>query len=167
MPSNIGVTQTYTDLENMIYDIVHKFIRRYSGEFDEILSQANYYFVLAYESYEQGRSSFNTWAYFRIWKGLLNERQKQLKPTYREEDKQEVSTKDFLLVDLLDGLSDDSQFIVQLVLESPKELQELFTVKKEERKSAKIILQEYLKGIGWTIPQIKKSFRELAEVLND
>src|SRR5476651_2599406 len=70
--SSIGIAETYDDVAELVYDTCWKFKRRYGGDFDDLLSQANLAFMESYGSY-QTKYRFSTWVRTIVWNRLLDE----------------------------------------------------------------------------------------------
>lgn len=158
--TNTPVTQTYYDVQNMLYDIAHKFLRKYGGDFEELVSQANLYFMTAYNSFSSKKSNFTTWCYFIVWKGLLNERQKEIKTNYIPCDTNGYD-EDGCFIDFIDELSEDSKIIVGLILDTPNDLKILIERKGGTLPKVKTVIREHLNELGWSMKRITESFSEI------
>ncbi len=168
-----GLTETHLDVENLIYDTVWRFKDRYGGDFDELLAQANYYYILAYDAHD-GKRKFSTWVRFCIWKGLidltrfLREENKYVKVKSLETSNQK--TEGFLstqpLIDLLDEMGEDCCTITNLILDPPFEFPDTPSQVSSPR-NFKASLKRYLcRNLNWTGRRIKETLVEMERIVN-
>ncbi len=172
-----ATTETYFDVQNLIFDTVWKFQRQNGGDFDEMVAEANLIYMKCFISHNPNESQFSTWLRFTLWKGLINfrrfirEENKYMTIQYIEE------IENFHLYpapsyipfwDLVSELSDDTKTIVSLILEPPEIMQSAALRKGTAPCNIKTALRIYLSYIlGWSASQIKDSFKEITAVLND
>jgi len=171
------LTETYIDVENLIYDIVWKFIRKRGGDFEELAAEANLLYVLAFDSYNESKGAFSTWIHFCVWKGLLN----FIKQTRQEnrygvafcgldEGEGQVLGKKscpFSLSEMLEEISEDSKTLISLVFAPPEAITKRELEKGLSPCKTRVYLKGYLYTLGWTSKQIRTSFREIREILNN
>lgn len=74
----IAANETYRDVDKLIYRIIHNFIKRYGGEFDDLLSMCNEAFVEAYITHNHTLASFTTWLVPKLWHKMLREKHKEI-----------------------------------------------------------------------------------------
>src|SRR5258705_348875 len=114
-------TETYHDVEKLIYQSVWEFIRYRGGDFHELLSVANETYLKCYDNpaFDTNRSQFHTWLKNNIRYALLDSRNGR-KTIYNTHKQQEV---DFQIcsckqpakwdcLDLLGRLSRDGKELV-------------------------------------------------------
>lgn len=170
--SKAGIESTYADVERLIWKLVHKFYRSHGAQYgtlEELYSVAGEGFCVAVNRYDRQKAKcFTTYVYMVVQHSLL-----QHVRTCCKRRKTEVlldapqKTTGFNLTEFLEELSDEGKFVVQLILDSPKELlQVLFS--HDDRSSArsyKAGLRKYLKEVGWLNEQISAAFAEIQEAL--
>lgn len=86
------VEDAYCIVENLIRRICWKFQKRYGGEFEEWLSEANEIFMEAFHNHDGTKSAFITWLYYRLNWGLYDRlRERNLNKTvhWTDADNQE------------------------------------------------------------------------------
>lgn len=173
-----ALTETYIDTENLINKIAWSFYDTYGGEFDEWKAEANYLFLLAYDSYKNGKSQFSTWLYLKVWFGLIkymktlrkqcssifpNTNASSIEFVKKELPNKTTQTYLFSPLEMLDGLNTDSKTIIRLILQ-PKEITNKIKTGPHPCHVKKAI-KKYLNNLGWTSRRIKESFKEIKEVL--
>lgn len=61
-----NASETYEECKTLIHSVVWKVIRRYGGDFEELMSEANSAFMDAYQTFD-GSSAFTSWLHTRVW----------------------------------------------------------------------------------------------------
>lgn len=162
-----AATATYTDVEKLIYKLIHKFIRRYGGDFEELKSVANYAFVQAYDEWDSKKSSFSTTVSWYVNMHLLNELRDRIKRSSRVQYKnitgRDANYRQRHFANLLDTLSDDAKEVAKLVIKAPAELIDAMDYGELTPKKA---LRNYLLGLQWSKSRIVQSFNEIREALS-
>lgn len=169
-----ALSETYTDIEKLIYDIVWKFKDRYGGDIGELVAEANLIYVLAFDSYNETKGALSTWMHFCIRKGLLD----FLKSTrqqnryglkfYPLSEAKGVSIQKFRplhLLEMLEEVGEDAKVVIRLVFYPPEgitkeDLEGGFSACRCRR-----YLRQYLHDLGWTGRRIKESFQEIRRIL--
>lgn len=175
-------TETYRDVERLIWKTVYEFQRRYGGEFDELLSTANLAFAISYNTHDPGKSSFVTWVRNYIWYTLMNDRRPALqhpvaflgdhdvdvKSTSPEPDPFEtalIDPSETAIADLFDLVSEDAAEVLGLVLNAPASLQARVMQKGGTPMNWRSTVREHLLALGWGAKRVNESFREIKEAL--
>ncbi len=167
--------ETYNDVKGLIEKVIGRFQKEFGGNFEDLRSEANLIFILAYDSYNETKGQFTTWTYFSIWKGLLDYR-RQLKKrgftisinSYNPAELiiAKTPTNPLSLIDLLDELKGDSNIIAHLVWESSTEIGKINPQNGNSPCHMRKALKKYLFQLGWTGRRIKESFEEVRRALN-
>jgi len=161
------IAETYQDLQNLIYYTIHKFIKTYGGEFDELLSISNYYFVKYGYGKHNGKSNIASWTTFCIWRGMLEHQRKQaIAHRRRPEDFKIAQYPPSNRIDIIDELSEDAKHILSLVFKTPEELLTTIQNKGGSTKQVKPVLRRHLLKIGWSAKQIRESFNQITEAIS-
>lgn len=166
---------TYEDVRTVLYDLVHKFRRRYGGDFGELVSDANAYFMQAYATYNGDRgSAFSTWFYYRTWRRMLSDlRQRRSQSRRRLYLDNEVmgcyaaKQYNFNMDEFAEGLSQDAKKVVGLIVCPPLDIK-LSCGRRGDHNSAlhyRRAMCEYLKDIGWPRERIMVAFAEISNEL--
>lgn len=169
-------TETYTDVEKLVYSTVHEFIGRYGGEFEELVSEANLAFVIAYHRYTDGTSKFSYWVRYIIWKLLLEQQRNKLRRSPPQpnvslhgDDGEIVFDRgdhpQFCLMEFLDELTEDAKIVTLLAVDTPLGLTKQMVEKGGSGMQRRAVLRDYLEGLGWTAERIKESFTEIGALL--
>jgi len=164
-----NIETTYCDCVNLIRKTVWDFIVKYNkhpSEFDDLMGQADEYFMIAYNTHDKTRSSFTAWLRVRVWYGLVMANGKEMKHTYNQTrpPRPSVHPDNIGLVDLLDSLNEDARNLILLVRSVPADLDKLF--QKARRKPARKHVFHYLKDCGWSRSEILNAFSSLKRLLN-
>jgi len=158
----------YQDVKNWIHSIVWQFCARHPEvDQDDCLSVANMGFMLAMDKYD-GRTEVTTWLGVRIRFNLLS----MLMPRKMDTLVQYSGDQELFdgprnlerrpLMEKVEELSEDAIFVVGLALEAPAEV-----VALQEGKTRRGAIRSYLRSLGWSLQQVRDSFTEIREVLND
>jgi len=163
------LTETYLDMDNLICDIVWKFIKRYGGEFDELKAEANFLFISAVESYQKTKGKLTTWLHHRIWRGLQDSAKTERAQTHFELYEELVSDKHHSnLFLILNELGDDGRTIIKIIFEPPEGITDKDLETGFKSYKTRMYLKNYLSSkLGWTGKRIKESFTEIRQIIND
>lgn len=173
--ATIGCTETFEDVERLMYSVIHKYWRRYGGEFDEWRSEGHRVFMRAYTTYKPENGSFHSWFYFLLVKLFMERIRRETMHNVRHRREYmdfsylaSRSTKAFDADDYCDvlGLSDDARWVVELVTDSPFDIRLALCDKEDARSNVKGALKEFLRDAGWSTKRIFESFREIREALS-
>lgn len=173
----VAATDTYNEVENLIFWTAHEFRKEYGGDIDELIGEAR---VIYWELYsELGRpyirqkeKRFAQAVRYYIRVNLLSERRKQLYRQARGKvsiidpevmDASPQRQSNHWLVDFLDELSEDAATIVAIVLETPGFVWRIESGREDDPKK---FLWSYLRELGWTFARIDTGFEELEEALS-
>jgi DNA-directed RNA polymerase specialized sigma24 family protein len=167
-----ALTETYNDVRLLIYKVTHHFTARSGLPFEELLGESHYIFARAYRNYSSKRGAkFSSFLYFSLHCELKNFIKKQFKHrNLLEVNEEVVGTEDAntFAVGVQSELGADAQAIVQLILETPADIDTLFRWNRVKGKRGVLIcLREHLTDIGWSVEQIRDTFSEIQTVLGD
>lgn len=175
-------TETYQDVQRLIWKTVYEFQRRYGGEFDELMSTANLAFAISYNKHDPAKSSFVTWVRNYVWYTLMNDRRPDIihpvallgendvdvKQTPVEIDPFEISLIDpseAAISDLFDMVGEDAAEVLGLVLNTPDDLHFRIMQKGGTPGNWRSTVREHLLKLGWGAERVRESFREIQEAL--
>lgn len=164
---NTTIAETYNDVQKLIRSVCNRFSVNRGGDFDDLLSEANYCYLTVYESFDESKCKFSTWLYRKIWWHLLEWERTNRRKQYRR--REYVLSSDFDLPlpeqfdieQLCNELSEDAAHVIRLALEK-KEMDSTSYTNESKRR----IIGETLADMGWAGGRILKAFRELTEVLS-
>lgn len=164
------MTESYEDVERLIWDVVHKFHRRHGdlyGTLQELFSEGCVGFTIAYARYNPEKGSFPTYVRMVVSHTLLELVRSETKRRVRLNTTSDVeitdSSRQFSVAEFLDDLSEDARTIVMLVLDTPGDL---LSAMQEDECSPKHLLRQYCAGMGWAAERITKCFSEISLALN-
>lgn len=177
MISRVPVTETYRDVEKLIYKEVGSFQKRFGGDFDELLSEANLAFMRAYKAYDLTRGEFTTLLVTSIRHGMMNVLRSRMKANSRktvsldavgcndtalaEQLADEMEPPKFDLESFAKGLTKDAKTVIEILLDTPTDLESAFFWAGGEERHWKSSIRQYLQSLGWTAVRVKESFLEL------
>lgn len=163
---SVVLQTTYEDVKRLIHSTVHKFYEKYGGDYEELVSEANLAFMVAYNTYNPSRAKFSTWLVRMIvWRLLSLQR---VEAAFSHEPLTDVGemTEVMDLSDLINGMSDDAKTVVNMVIASPRRLTRL--VEKRGRGTPvhyRGALRELLLDLNWTTKQIQATYEEIRNLL--
>lgn len=169
--AHIAITETYYDVENLIFDTIRKFQQRYGGDFEDYASLANEIFLRAYRTYQPGKGKFTSWLVYLVRIQMLEMvrrgamRNARLPRVYPEMEK--MTKESFSLRDFTFELSDDAQTIIHMIFEMPNDVK-LAVMERggpDEPRNIRSGVREVLSDLGWAGDRIKESFNEIREAL--
>jgi hypothetical protein len=165
--------ETYLSVQPLIYKTAKAFARRYGKrDFSEVLSEANYYYQVAYRDWDYRRGVlFSTYLTNKIWHGLLDSNkivQRRHKLCPRVEMPYNLCApilSDFDLEDFLLDLSEDGRTLTLAVISCGPEWFIRYgpdrTIMRNPRKG----VRDLLRSLGWKSCRIDKAFNEVKEAL--
>ena len=165
-------TETYRDVEKLIYRTCYDFARRYGGDIDELVSTGNEAYACAYNSYDPSRNAlFSTWVRTQVWYALMNERKARYRIRERcagdDTETWARNESEFDMDEFAIGLSPDSQHILGLLQTPPAALADVATAKGDHGINWRSTLKSYLRAAGWTHARVAESFAEIAQALQE
>jgi RNA polymerase sigma factor (sigma-70 family) len=165
------MTETYQDVERLIWDVVHKFYAKHGpqyGDRQELFSEACIGFMIAYRVYNPAKGSFPTYVRMVANHTLLEHMRNETKRRVRLDTTSELEPVDthptFSVAEFLDEVSEDAKTIVMLILDTPNDLLHAMQHEQEEY-GVKYLLRQYLSGMGWAAERITQCFAEIAHAL--
>ena len=174
-----ALTETYEDVRGLIFETCWKFQKGHGGDIEELIAEANKLFVLAYDSYDNKKSQFTTWLVSSIKNGLKRFVQTEWRQSHPSLSRvkehnpyQEYEyTESFSVLELLDEMEKDAHIIMQLFLDTPRELFVSAVSSDGKPKHIQVCMRKRLRNrlrqMGWTIRRITKSFDEIAQVIQN
>lgn len=154
----------YKSVRKMITKIVINYKKTRGGEYDELMSVAREYFVLATQDWNPNKSGFTTYVYWRVYYGLLSEAAKIHKQIgFLQDDNRErvddnliESRSSFNIKTFLEEISDEAREVANIALELSSKRKKPIKLKK---------LAEILTETGWAASEILHAFKELRDAL--
>jgi len=181
---NYVLSETYVELQPIIFRIIHKFHSRYGIPLEDLVPVAHKSFVRSCMRYDRTKgTALSSWVYQKLWGDLMDFTRTETRWRRHhasleelvsdiEERASRVETllpkthPDTFMTELKDRLSANAQVVVKIVLESPKAFSKKCAKKNVRTSSAlKRALQAYLREMGWQSSKIKQTFEELIETL--
>jgi DNA-directed RNA polymerase specialized sigma24 family protein len=178
--NRLELDDNYRDCKAILYHTVIRFKRRYGGDLDDLVSEANEAFLRACYSWrEEGGASLKTWVRSKVWHALLKARRKQarrhrLLPTVGAAERLLAGLpqpRAFDLPGLLRELSEGAAEAARLAVEPPLDV--LLAARRHGRGkrlhagARRQAVREYLAELGWSVRRINAAFREIREALGD
>lgn len=171
-----ALTETYEDVKNLIYKTAWKFQASHGGDIKEYIAEANKEFVRAYDAFDSSKEiEFTTLLTTFIKNGLRNflyqewrQSHPSLKRIVKHKPPQQFAEETFSIMELLDEIEEDAQIILQLFLDTPKEVfVNIVNENQNMRIQIKKRLRNRLRQMGWTIRHITESFDEIAQAIQN
>jgi len=160
----------YKDCVNLLHKTVWEFIS-HTGlsprEHEELFSQANLYFMVATQSYNNKDTKFSTWVRIQVWGRLLKayvENQREWERRHQPKMKERVRglyPRPKLPIDLMDELSEDSKILITMLFEDEMDFNKLI----HESKIGIQYVFRFLRDKGWSRVRIHRCFKDLKRLL--
>ncbi len=177
------LTETYKDMQGLIFETCWRYWKQHGGNIDDLIGQANLSFIRAVDSHNETQSKLTTWIVVCIKNDLRNYMIKEYKHTHIASiddedvyDYQNITTPNnsFSVIELLDEMEKDAHIILQLFLETPKEVidnvlvegKQMNRIQRHMKSSMKKRLRNRLRQMGWTLQRIAKSFNDIKEAIS-
>ena len=157
--------EAFKQFKPMIYQIIHRQSCCGICSFDDREGVANLGFIKAYRNFDENKGKLSTVIYNTVRYELLNQCKKNRRNA-------RMYHNDFIVTHASDNrstfweslweLSDDARMIVKTICEAPEEIVSLWLRAKSRRR---ILVFQYLHDLGWSIPQLSESFKEIGDEL--
>ena len=165
--------EAYEQVKNLIYDTVWKFKRRYGGDFEELLSDANYHFIEAWNDYDPDYGTkLSTFVRNAIWFNLIDQLRRKatrdrhiMVSSVTIENQGYTQTRNDPIGDLADELTEDAKTVLELVLNSPAEISAAIWTKGGQPRNFRSCIRTYLQRLGWTAARVTESFDEIRQAI--
>lgn len=170
------IEETYASVQKLIYKVAGDFHRRFGGDFDDLVGEANVAFMKVYEAFDPSRGAFTTLLQHSIVNRLYDvAAMKRRRPAVRLEAvaaESGIPVADWVAAPAetwdelaYQELSEDARTVLKIVVGAPAELRALAKAKGGHAKNWRHALKGYLADMGWTANQVAKSFEEIAGLL--
>jgi hypothetical protein len=185
------LAEAYQDMKGLIIRTAMTFNKRYGGDLDEQIAEANRWFVHAVDTWNPAKAKLTTWIYWCVWNRLQIHRmgestyhyhnqyaEELIEPTHDpgedlpslEQSKHHPKAKDEIdkTEELLDQVSDSARQVICLILFPPEEIEHQLIGRGHQYGRARKCLRRYLaERFHWTIREIRETFREIELALKD
>lgn len=164
-----SIDSAFESVKKLIFKLCYEERRRTQRPFDECLSEAFIAFEKAWKSFDGSRGiKFTTWVARKVrfhFLELNREERRRYRPTKEIQewipDRAGVGMRPW-------ELSQEAQMVTRLILETPKEIQDLLDAIGVQRtpKQYKKAVWRYLRwSCGWSKIRIERVFSEISEAL--
>lgn len=167
------IDETYQDVRLLISKMCNDFVRRFGGDFEELVSTANEVYVDAHQTWQPGSAPFTNYLCICIYRRLIGDWKKARRLrvdslTEPEGGQQQVVDKffDFNRDELYEQLSEEARFVVQLAFSPPDDLGGMIARKGGKMLHYSSTIKEYLREMGWSRAAIRDAWMEVQEILN-
>lgn len=170
------VAETFDEVRKLVFDRVHTFLGRFRVDRAEVVAEAFYGFMLAYDSYDPTVGAFTTWVQFKVDKRLMTLLRKRIDYARKkvvnvgveilETIQDRVQKEQFDSDVLFFRLSKDARDMVKLVLDHPTDVRLLLRqMGTESPGNWRQVIREFFTELDWTPDRIRKTFQEIKEKL--
>ena len=173
-----AISQTYKDVENLIWSVCSDFVKIYGGDIEDAVSDANLTFVKAYEKHDESKGKFNTYLVTAIWNGLISSLRSRIDLKKKRGVSLDAQHGDMSLAEVVEDkrtrkwdrrefasdLSEDAKFVLGLVFDI-KKIEEVAEGKGGEPRNWRSTIRNYLFDLNWAAEEINASFAELGNAL--
>lgn len=175
------IDEGYALVRNLIFDQVHRFRRRYGGDVDELVGEANLAFVRGHEQFVGGvmkngqpiRTEYHRHIRYWVWYELFDAMRARLSrhalvaivPVADYGDYNLAAPAGFDAMEFADELSEDARYVAQLVLDPPVAVSRVAVAKGAQPRNFRSTIRDHLKDRGWANARINAAFGEIKETL--
>lgn len=171
---------TYEDVELLIYKVVNKFHRRFGGDPEEYIAEANLTFQRVYRAYNPALGSFGNVLWTSVWRRLSNINRRNINARQNcrvslDAAKNEANDRGETLaanypdprppaaraMEMLEALSPDARAVAALVFDPPDKVARTAEEKGGQAANWRSTLRAYLAELGWAAARITESFDEI------
>lgn len=167
MKSTMDVETLYYQHINLLHNTVWYFIRLKNlsiAEYEELFSQANLFFMVAYQSYDGKSAKFSTWLRIQVLGRMTKEysiNKWEWEKIFYSRMAQKMERNSVQPIDWLDELSIDAKVLVSFVREGQLDLDKFLYQKTSGIK----YVFHFLRKQGWSRVRISRCFRNLKRLL--
>jgi len=168
--SQDAITETYADIEKMIFHMAWKAVNMFGGDWDDYFSIANEAFIDAYNSFDPDQTQFTTWLWWNVRGRILHSMNKTKMDQMTTNIGDDVEMIDlaerehFDFQRFYDELSIGAKRVVMLVIDSPWDLAEI-AFSNDGPECIRSGMFKQLRRMGWTVAMICDAFVEVREAL--
>jgi len=182
MRASIQCEQTYEDVLGEMKNVCGAYLRRYHGsfDFDDLMSVANEMYMKIYlDPVSKTGTSFKQRLNTAIWRKLSDiygreSRRKMVSIDAKYSDVDvslssivaDPNSKPFQLFEFADGMPEDCVKVLELVFQTPPELDKVIKGKGGEPMNWRSSIRAYLiDTVGWNIDRVRNAFDKIADAL--
>lgn len=164
--------EAYLDNANSLKVISRNFVRRKGGDIEEAESEANLGFMDAVRTYKKRSGPFDKWlrskVYYALFASLRHKLSQRIhRPHIQAEmDDMPLSAIRFSLPDLKSSVSQNSGFIINLVVMQPRDIWERTRlIDNGTNRRLRKAIKEYVLALGWPLKEVHSCFDEIRQAL--
>lgn len=174
----LSMEEGYEIVSKLIFHQVHKFVRDYGGDFEDVLGEAHELFMKGHDHYVGGvrtngvkiTHTYPTAIRRWIWYGLFDSMRSRLKrksiATFEPLNGHETKPgSPFYVMDFVSSLSHDGEYVTELVLNPSEELAMTVEAKGGTMCNYRSTVRSTLRNEGWSKKRINKAFSEITKAL--
>lgn len=153
--------ETYASIELLLHNITHKFSAQYQLPYNDLLSYVHSIYPTIVERYNPTKGTkFSTWVAFATRMSLITHTKKELRHMGYEEINEEIcgsECQSTFLIDLLEDISDDARYIVNIILNEKRSLSRMMQRKnvKQSKRYLKVLTMYLRDRMGWSSARIE------------
>lgn len=170
------VNEAFALVENLLFDQVHKFHRRFGGDKDDLIGQANEAFVKGHAEFITGKTrtgrdikdpyatSIRRWIWFSMF-DIMRARiaKNDATEAIGERDFAHTDAERFDIEELC--LGTDARKVVKLLIDAPRSVELPAERKGGTPRNYRSTVREWLTDRGWAPLRINAAFREIKNAL--
>lgn len=184
---SLACEDTFPAVENLLWDVAHRFRRKYGGDVQEYFAEACKAYVEVFGDKVNGRhkegvkfsAAVGRWAWLHLTDiRRLDARKRRLNLVATasldaprddgrkwEPEDRPANNPGGKVYELLASLRGDAGVCLQLVLQAPEDLLEVVEAKGGEHRNFRSSLKDYLRDAGWAASRIAKAFADVKAAL--
>lgn len=180
--SRVWIAKQFTPkVQKFLWSKAHRTAKWFGREPAEAFAEASALFVEACQKWDPERGPVENWVNFFVSRELIeiqrcSARRNRIAPRETEPvDFDAVPTEDplpFIREEVTSKLDEDAKLVVNLVLETPKEMLKMLRTRRKhltrsepEEIGVRTVLRSYLQDLGWGLNRIRSTFAQITSAL--
>lgn len=156
------MTKRFKEVEKLLWLQAHRTSKIYSLEVEDAFGEACVIFCEACNQWEENRGKFSTFLFRKLSNELINWGSREIRRKGNSlPDNLSINEPGYLSIEIMErikSLSKEAQKVIDIMINSPKEVLDLTLPPKRARTQ----LRDYLiKDLGWKKIQYRKVYKEL------
>lgn len=172
-----SIDERFEEVRLVFFGVCDKFWRKYGGDFEDVISKGHELFMEILISHDPRRSELGADVRFRVWKGLLEDREaearrRRLFPIDPRPDLDLIEARpdlgQFDIKSFLEDLTTDVQTVVRLALDTPRPVAKAAAARGGKMgyyADLRHAIKQYLLTAGWSQRRVYGGFAGVREAI--
>ena len=166
-----AITETYNDVESLIFKLCHKYSKQYGGSIDDLYSEACELFTEAYYRFDNSKGvQFSTYIYRTIWLGLrTHSKHKNEFATLEDVEAYFIESNQTSIdfAELKKTLPRDARKLLMICTETPAVLMKEIRLHGYTDRAWKKTILQFVEQLGWTSDRAYTAYLDIRKAMHD